>query len=171
MFLKVSKHRLRIHAMEIETYDPLAGKETLIIYMTKSGEDRITLSGGMLTQDRNTRILRDSYDYRPVHKRRVDVGERLRCSAVVPGQTLPSRRTIPTDWVVSEVESYEPTIDIPGFREIVIAYCERKPLSLEEFRDSIYDNNVKVSVDSFGGDEEACSQFLNSEKVKGYVQV
>lgn len=157
--------------MEIETYDHLEGKETLVIYMTKSGEDKITLSGGMLTQDRNTRILRDSYDYRPVHKRKVEVGERLMCSAVIPFQTLQTRRTIPTDWVVSEVESYAPTIDIPGFREIVIAYCEHKPLSLEEFRDLIHDNNVKVSIDSFGGDEEAYKRFLDSKKVKEYIQV
>lgn len=115
---------------ELEVYDHLADKETLIIYMARSGEGRITLSGGMLTQDRNTRILRDSYDYRPVHKRKVNVGERLMCSAVVPGQTLQTRRTIPTDWVVSEVERYEPSADIPGFREIIIAYCDRQPLSL-----------------------------------------
>jgi hypothetical protein len=157
--------------MEIEVYDHLEGKETLIIYMTKSEEGRITLSGGMLTQCRNTRILRDSYDYRPVHKRKVEVGERLMCSAVVPGQVLQTRRAIPTDWVVTEVEAYEPTVDIPGFREVVIAYCERKPLTLEEFKDSIYDNNVKVSVDSFGGDEEVYNRFLSSEKAKGYVQV
>lgn len=157
--------------MEIETYDHLADKETMIIYMAKSGEDKITLSGGMLTQDRNTRILRDSYDYRPIHKRKVEVGERLMCSAVVAGQTLQTRRTIPTDWVVSEVETYEATVDIPEFREVVIAYCERKPLSLEEFRDAISDNNVKVSIDSFGGDEEAYRRFLDNEKVKEYVQV
>lgn len=157
--------------MDLEVYDHLADKETLIIYMTRSGGDRITLSGGMLTQDRNTRILRDSYDYRPIHKRKVEVGERLMCSAIVPGQTLQTRRTIPTDWVVTEVESYEPSANIPGFREIILAYCDRQPLSLEEFQDSIYDNNVKVSVDSFGGDEEAYKQFLESEKGKGYVQV
>jgi hypothetical protein len=152
--------------MDLEVYDPLADKETLVIYMTKSGQGRITLSGGILTQDRNSRILRDSYDYRPIHKRQVQVGERLMCSAVVPDQTLQTRRTIPTDWVVSEVESYEPSGDMPGFREIVIAYCEKKPLSLDEFKELIYDNNVKVSVDSFGGDEKACQEFLDSEKVK-----
>ncbi|HBK66548.1 MAG TPA: hypothetical protein DD000_24420, partial [Cyanobacteria bacterium UBA11166] len=87
--------------MNLEVYDHLADKETLVIYMTKSGEGRITLSGGILTQDRNSRILRDSYDYRPIQKRQVQVGERLMCSAVVPSQTVQTRRTIPTDWVVS----------------------------------------------------------------------
>ncbi len=88
------------------------------------------------------------------------------CSAVVPDQTLKTRRTIPTDWVVSEVESYEPSADMPGFREVVIAYCERKPLSLQEFKELIYDNNVKVSVDSFGGNEAGYKQFLDKEEVK-----
>lgn len=157
--------------MEIEVYDHLEGKETLVIYMAKSGEGRIRLSGGMLTQDRETRILRDSYDYRPVHQRKVEVGERLMCSARVPGSTLRTSRTIPTDWVVTEVETYQPSIDVPGFREVVIAYCDRQPLSLEEFKAAIDDNNVKVSVDSFGGDEEAYQKFLESQAAKGYVQV
>ncbi len=156
--------------MEIEVYDHLEGKETLVIYMAKSGEGRIRLSGGMLTQDRETRILRDSYDYRPVHKRKVEIGERLMCSASVPDSTLRTTRTIPTDWVVTEVETYEPSVDIPEFREVVIAYCERQPLSLEEFKEAIDDNNVKVSVDSFGGDEEAYRKFLESNAAKGYVQ-
>jgi hypothetical protein len=56
-------------------------------------------------------------------------------------------------------------------REVVIAYCQRKPLSLEEFKEAIYDNKVKVSVDSFGGDEEAYQKFLESDATKGYVQV
>jgi hypothetical protein len=157
--------------MDLEVYDYLAGKETLILYMTQSGEGRIPLSGGLLTQDRNTRILRDAYDYRPVHKRQVVIGERLMCSAVVPGQTLQTRRTIPTDWVVTSVETYEPSADIPGFREIAIAYCERKPLSLEEFKALIDDNNVKVSADSFASEEEAYDRFSGSENIKGYVQV
>jgi hypothetical protein len=157
--------------MEIEVYDHLEGKETLVIYMAKSGEGRIRLSGGMLTQDRETRILRDSYDYRPVHKRKVEIGERVMCSASVSGSTLRTTRTIPTDWVVTEVETYEPSADIPEFREVVIAYCERQPLTLEEFKDAIYDNNVKVSVDSFGGDEEAYRKFVESQAAKGYVQV
>ncbi len=156
---------------ELEVYDHLEGKETLVIYMTKSGAGRIRLSGGMLTQDRDSRILRDAYDYRPVHQRKVKIGERLMCSAIVPGGGLQTRRIIPTDWVVTEVENYQPSTEIPGFREVVIAYCDRQPLSLEEFRAAIYDNNVKVSVDSFGGDQEAYQRFLNSENAKGYVQV
>ncbi|MBE9125450.1 MULTISPECIES: hypothetical protein [unclassified Coleofasciculus] len=156
---------------ELEVYDHLEGKETLVIYMAKSGEGRIRLSGGLLTQDRETRILRDAYDYRPVHQRQVKIGERLMCSATVGGGGLQTRRILPTDWVVTEVETYEPSADIPGFREVIIAYCERKPLSLAEFKAAIYDNNVKVSVDSFGGDEKAYQEFLKSQSAKGYVQV
>lgn len=156
---------------ELEVYDHLANKKTLVIYMAAEGEKWVHLAGGMLTNGRLTRILQDSYDYRPVHQRKVEIGTRLTCSAEVPGTTLRTSRTFPTDWVVVNVETYEPTIDVPGFREVAIAYCERQPLSLEEFKAAIYDNNVKVSVDSFGGDEEAYQRFIASNEAKGYVQV
>ena len=156
---------------QLEVYDHLEGKETLVIYMSQSGGDRIRLPGGIFTQDRNTRILRDAYDYRPIHQRQVKIGERLMCSATIPGGGVETRRIIPTDWVVTEVETYEASIDSPGFREVVIAYCDRKPLSLEEFKAATYDNNVKVSVESFGGDEEAYQRFTNSKNGKNYVQI
>jgi len=142
-----------------EIYDHLQGKETLIIYMTKEGEKSITLSGGMLTQSHSTRILQDSYDYRPVEKRMVRIGERLTCGAV----SGHDRIILPTDWVVTEVESYEPIEDIPCFREVTIAYCERQPLSLEDFKDFVYDVTPKVSPDSFGGDLEAYENYQRSQ--------
>ncbi|WP_052128535.1 hypothetical protein [Neosynechococcus sphagnicola] len=145
----------------MEIYDHLANKETLIIYMTKDEGVGIPLSGGMLTQGSDTRILQDSYDYRPVHKRTVKIGERLTCSSVVSSL---QRRILPTDWVVTSVESYEPTQDVPGFREVTIAYCERQPLTLEEFKEWVYDTGVTVSADSFGGDEAAYQAWQDSQK-------
>jgi len=145
----------------MEIYDQLADKETLIIYMTKDEGVGIPLSGGMLTQGRDTRILRDSYDYRPIHKRKVEIGERLTCSTTVSACHC---RILPTDWVVTSVETYEPTQDIPAFREVTIAYCERQPLTLEEFKEWVYDTGVTVSPDSFGGDETAYQAWLESQK-------
>lgn len=145
-----------------EIYDYLADRETLIIYMTKDEGKSVTIDGDLLTAGRCTRILQDSYDFRPVHKRQVKIGERLTVSATIGGQL--ASRTIPTDWVVTSAESYEPKGDIPGFREIVIAYCEQVPLSLEEFRKAIYDSEVTISRDSFGGDEQAYQKYLETSR-------
>ncbi|BAZ13784.1 hypothetical protein NIES4071_56240 [Calothrix sp. NIES-4071] len=145
-----------------EIYDHLADRETLIVYMTKHEGESVSIDGSLLTVGRCTRILQDSYDFRPVHKRQVKIGERLTVSATIGGKV--KARTIPTDWVVTETETYEPKNDIPGFREIVIAYCEQVPLSLDEFRKAIYETGVVVSLDSFGGDEEAYQKYLKSSK-------
>lgn len=75
------------------------------------------------------------------------------------------------DWVVDEVKSDEPIADVPGFREIVVAYYERKPLNLAAFRDAIYQNNVQVLVDFFAADEAAYRCLHDKEKVKPYVQI
>jgi hypothetical protein len=145
-----------------EVYDHLADCPSLVIYMTLHEGESVTVSGDLLTNGRITRILQDSYDFRPIHKRRVEIGERLQVSASIPGKL--AARTIPTDWVVTSTETYEPTGDIPGFREVVIAYCEQIPLSLEEFRKAIYSSRAVVSLDSFGGDEQAYQRYLESSK-------
>lgn len=154
---------------DLEIYDPLQDKETLVIYMASEGQGYLHLSGGMLTSGRYTNILRESYDYRPLGKRKVKIGDRLYCGMEVPG-TLKRHRSLPTDWVVTQVENYEPTVDVPGFREVVIAYCDRQPLTLEEFKNAIRESNVTVSIDSFDGDEDAYRQFQNSDAAKGYVR-
>ncbi|MFL9458897.1 hypothetical protein AB0758_48945 [Tolypothrix bouteillei VB521301_2] len=147
-----------------EVYNHLADRETLVIYMTKTEGESVSISGDLLTNGRITRILQESYDFRPIHKRRVEIGERLRVSASIPGKL--AARTIPTDWVVTSTETYEPKDNIPGFREVVVAYCEQIPLSLEEFRKAVYDSGVTVSLDSFGGDEQAYQQFKEQERTK-----
>jgi hypothetical protein len=145
-------------------YDHSADRETLVIYMTRTEGESVTVSGDLLTNGRITRILQESYDFRPIHKRRVEIGERLTVSASIPGKF--AARAIPTDWVVTSTETYEPTENIPGFREVVIAYCEQIPLSLEEFRKAVYFFGVTVSLDSFGGDEQAYQKFLEQERTK-----
>lgn len=112
---------------------------TLIIYMAK--EDYIPLPGGMVTQGRETRILREGYDYTP--KPTVEIGERLMCTAVVSPTV---RRTIPTDWVVVDVVDYASTepsgVDYAGIK---LAFCEKKPLTLEEFNGLVEDIEIAQS--------------------------
>jgi len=100
---------------------------TLIIYMAR--EDYIPLPGGIVTQGRETKILRESYDYTP--KPTVEVGERLMCTAVVSPTV---RRNIPTDWVVTDVVDYA-SLDPSGvdYKGIKLAFCEKQPLPLDEF--------------------------------------
>lgn len=80
-------------------------------------------------------------------------------------------REIPTDWVVSSVEVHEATEDNPVFRAVILAFCKQVPLTLEEFKEWVYDNEVKISLDSFGGDLEAYQQFLSRNEAKEYSQV
>ncbi|MBW4598923.1 MAG: hypothetical protein KME29_04745 [Calothrix sp. FI2-JRJ7] len=111
---------------------------TLIIYMAKDEDEWLTIDGNLLANGRCTQILKESYDYRRIEKREVEIGERLLTGIRCKNGT----RTIPTDWVVTSTETYAPSSDIPGFREVTIAYCERIPLSLEEFRSAIYDSEA-----------------------------
>jgi hypothetical protein len=152
-----------------EVYDQIYDRETLIIYMTSDEAEPVNISGDLLINGRCTRILEDSYDFPPVHKRQVKIGERLKVSDSIAGQAA---RTIPTDWVVSATETYEPQQDIiPGFREIVVAYCEKVPLSLDEFRTAIYDSGVSVSLDTFGGDDQAYQKYLEDSNATPSVKV
>ncbi len=157
--------------LSIELYDHLAGKETLIIYMAAVGEEMLTLPGGLATNGRCTRILRDSYDPHsnpkpPEIGTRLMVGHSFRTKN---GQRV--AREIPTDWVVSRVEVHETTEDDPVFRAVILAFCNQVPLSLEEFKEWVYDNEIKISLDSFGGDFEAYQQFLRRNEATEYSQV
>jgi len=79
---------------------------------------------------------------------------------------------VPSDWVVTKVVQYEPFSlgELPEFRGVTIAYCERQPLSREEIEAMTRETISKVSVDSFGPNEEAYERFLASEPSKEYVQ-
>ncbi|MEG4457086.1 hypothetical protein [Microcoleus sp. N9_A1] len=82
----------------------------------------------------------------------------------------------PSDWVVVRVFRYEADLsevegDMPEFRDVQIAYCERQPLAPEEAEAMTYEIVSQVSVDSFGGDKEAYQQFLASQESKQYIRV
>ncbi len=53
---------------------------------------------------------------------------------------------------------------MPAYIPVYIAYCERQPLGLEEFKEWITDDDVNVSVDSFGGDDKKYQEWLKVEE-------
>lgn len=119
---------------------------SLIIYM--SAEGRIPLSGGMLTQGRDTKVLRESMDYRPTST--VDIGERLMCSEVV---SETRRRLLPTPWVVTRVVTYQGSSE-EEFSAVKIAWCEKKELSLEEFTALIEEQDLSPNLPSSSDESE-----------------
>ena len=139
----------------------ISDKMTLVVYMTKEGEGWVQHSCGLLETE-VTRFLRFSYDNRR-KKRGADNGERLYISAF--GSPRRESVSIPTEWVVTHVECYEPDMkQMPVFRDVVIAYCESKPLSAEEFKQLVDSSEPKVTVDSFGGDQKKYQEWLKAEE-------
>jgi hypothetical protein len=66
-----------------------------------------------------------------------------------------------SDWEVTRVEAYTPEIPVGmGFDMIVICYCQYSPVNapLKPMPER------QVSIDSFGGDETAYGQWLESQK-------
>jgi hypothetical protein len=133
--------------IEMEVYDHLAGKPSLVVYMIKQGEGFVTLPGGLVSNSSSTRILKESYDYRSDRKL-PEIGYRL-----TVGKTFTTKsgeriaRDIPTEWVVTSVERYEASEDNPAYREIIMALCESQPLSLEDFRNWVTDDRVVIPGD------------------------
>jgi hypothetical protein len=75
----------------------------------------------------------------------------------------------PSDWEVVRVETYTPDIPTPAstFDEIVLCYCQYSPIDapLKPMPER------QVSLDSFGGDEEAYQRWLESEQGKQYAEM
>lgn len=163
-------------AEELELYDPLKTKGSLILYMIQKGQDWVEIASEELAIGQQyTRILEASQDYRPLLKRRVKVGERLTYHVKKEGSPWETYIVTPSDWVVVNVFRYEADLsevesELPEFRDLQIAYCQRKPLSEEEVAAKSYEVVSQVSVDSFGGDEEAYRKFLDRPESHSYVR-
>ena len=156
-----------------ETYDPLEKAPTLTLYMLKDGEEWARISSDEpVIGTQLTRLLQMSQDSRPILKRLVSNGERLTYHVKKQGSPWKAYSIVPSDWVVTKVVQYEPFSlgELPEFRGVTIAYCERQPLSPEEIEAMTRETISKVSVDSFGPNEEAYQRFLASEPSKEYVQ-
>ena len=135
--------------------------------MVKEGEQWIRHSGGLIEKDETTRLIRASYDWQPVEKRQYEqeIGRRLYSTS--SGANLHSSRAIPTDWIVSHIERYEPDLqNMPLFREVIIAYCEKQPMTLEEYKSLVYEREAQVSAESFGGNEQYYQEWLKSNGTK-----
>ncbi|HAG83750.1 MAG TPA: hypothetical protein DCL61_22025 [Cyanobacteria bacterium UBA12227] len=158
---------------ELDTYDPLADKETLVLYLIQEGNKWVKISSDEpVVGTQLIPLLQMSHDSRPILKRKVTLGERLTYHVKQEGSPWNSYNVVPSEWVVVKVTHYEPSdlAELPDFRGITIAYCERQPLSPEEIERMSYEIISKVSVDSFGGDEDAYQRFLESEESHKYVR-
>jgi len=114
---------------------------TLVIYMVEEDGEWIRVHSGEGNRDRFTRIIQDSYDWRS--DRAVSVGERLTTRQYVDSAT---RRIVPSDWVVTAVESYEPVPGGSQFANVQIAYCQYLPLSSEEIEHQSVSTEVRTPV-------------------------
>jgi hypothetical protein len=157
----------------LETYDPLADKETLVLYLIQEDDKWVEISSDEpVIGTQLMPLLQMSYDYRPLLKRQVKLGERLTYHVKQEKSPWNAYKVVPSEWVVTKVTQYEPSdlAELPEFRGVAIAYCERQPLSPEQIEAMSYEIVSQVSVDSFGGDREAYEKFLASEESKKYVR-
>ncbi|MFN6514934.1 MAG: hypothetical protein RMY29_010570 [Nostoc sp. CreGUA01] len=69
------------------------------------------------------------------------------------------------DWEVVRVETYTPDVPMGKYDMIVICYCKYNPINapLKPMPER------QVSVDSFGGDQQAYEQWLESQKQTAQV--
>ena len=136
---------------------------TLTIYMVQEGEKWVEIeSQDPVIGQQLTKVLQVSQDNRPLLKRRVKSGERLTYHVKADNGKYV---VTPSEWVVVKTFSYDLDFssledESPEFKDVQIAYCARIPLSEEELKERSYDIVTKVSVDSFGGDEDAYQRYL-----------
>ena len=113
----------------------------LVIYLCAEGERWILAPSGDDTQDSYTRVIQESYSWDASKTARI--GERLTKHEIVG---IGERRVIPSEWVVVEVETYEPSHDQNRFGGVTIAYCQRQPLSDAETEQQSYVTEVLPPV-------------------------
>lgn len=113
-------------------------KGTLIFYLSPEDEDGLLITSEDDPNGRYTRVLRESYSWDPNWKPKV--GERLKKFENV-GQW--ERKVIPDVWVAVSFETFEPPEYSQEFKSIVIAHCERRPLTPEEVEEQSYIVPVK----------------------------
>jgi len=158
---------------QLDVYDPLVNQESLVLYLIKDGEGWVKISSDEpVVGTQLIPWLQMSHDCRPLLKRQVNLGERLTYHVKQEESPGNSYKVVPSEWAVVKVTHYEPSdlVELPEFRGITIAYCERQPLSAEEMAAMSYEIISQVSVDSFGGDEAAYQRFLQSEASHQYVR-
>lgn len=113
-------------------------KGTLIIYLCAEDEEWVLIPSEDETQGKYTRVIHESYSWDPSNTSHV--GERLTKHEIVSKW---ERKVIPDQWVVTELQEFEPSEYASEFNQIVLAYCERQPLSPEEVEERSYIIEVK----------------------------
>ncbi len=70
------------------------------------------------------------------------------------------------DWEVTKVETYTPDVPMGEFDMIVICHCKYSPINapLKPMPER------QVSIDSFGGDEQAYQQWMEQNRVVAQVK-
>lgn len=72
------------------------------------------------------------------------------------------------DWIIDRVESYLPDVPVgQEFTEVVICYCKYDPIDAEW----IPQGKSIISLDSFGGDEKAFQNWLDTTTDKEKYQI
>lgn len=161
---------------ELELYDPLENKSTLSLYLVKKGEKWVPIESKELVVGKQlTRLLQLSQNSRPLLAHKVKLGERLTYHVKKEGSPWKAYLVVPSDWVVVKVFRYDADLseiegELPEFRDVQIAYCERQPLPKEQIEAMTREIISKVSIDSFGGDKDAYQKFLASQEAKEYVR-
>lgn len=141
-----------------------------IIFQAESGEDEGWRQRKLQHSQALTFIIAENWDsseepipepgYRPIEFVRVE-------SEHDPNEHAHNTHYRVSDWEVVRVQTYTPDIPTPmsDYDVIVMCYCRYNPI----------DDPLKpmpqrqVSIDSFGGDEVAYKQYLESEKSKNYA--
>ena len=106
--------------------------------MAPEDDDGILVTSEDEPMGRWTRVLSETYDWSP--NRGVKIGKRLNRYENVSQW---ERKIIPDVWVVVSVETFEPSEYSQEFTDVVIAHCERQPLSPEEVEKRSYITEVK----------------------------
>ncbi|GAA6620662.1 hypothetical protein [Scytonema sp. NUACC26] len=111
-----------------------------------------------------TRILTEHYDCsnKPIPKVGYRPAEFLRVDTLHdPKQHGYSTHYRKGDWEVTKVETYTPDVPIGEFDIIVICHCKYSPINapLKPMPER------QVSIDSFGGDEQAYQQWIEQNRV------
>lgn len=110
-----------------------------------------------------TRILAEHWDYsnKPIPEPGYRPTEFIRVDALYdPKQHGHSTHYRKGDWEVVRVETYTPDVPMGKYDMVVVCYCQYNPINapLKPMPER------QVSVDSFGGDEAAYKQWLESQK-------
>lgn len=122
----------------------LGHRPSLQIYLVKEGEKWLPIeSVEPVIGSQLTRVLQLSHDSRKPQDRGAEIGERLTYHE--PSEVGYWVR--PSEWVVIKVFCYEADItglsELPEFRDIEIAYCEKRALLPVEIEELSYEIQVK----------------------------